>query len=155
MYTISDVRQNANSQWTCTVSLLCGLTNSADGSTRQIQFGQAITEVTERILRAQRAILSPSVSAEVFLFRTESDFGHSENSFSSDCIVLQISGPDVTLISISLTYHVGFYTLSCFSLPICIGLFVGGQDSELNLIRDLAISYIKKPSCIILLTVAL
>lgn len=88
---ISDIRQNVNSQWTCTLSLR--LTNSLDGSTRQIQFGQAITdksEVTERIRMAQR------VSAEVFLSGAESDFGHFENSFSSDCIVLQNSGPDVT-----------------------------------------------------------
>lgn len=34
------------------------------------------------------------------------------------------------------------------------GLFVGGEEHEMRLIRDLAISYIEKPSCIILLTVA-
>ncbi|KAF8504661.1 P-loop containing nucleoside triphosphate hydrolase protein [Russula emetica] len=124
---------------TCTrVSLR--LTNATDSSTREIPFGGIITEksdVTERIRRAQKAILSPSVSPDNFLSRTESDFEESDISFSSDCIVLHISGPDIT-------------DLNFIDLP---GLFVGGEDTEINLIRDLAISYIRRPSCIILLTV--
>ncbi|KAI9508380.1 P-loop containing nucleoside triphosphate hydrolase protein [Russula earlei] len=130
---------NSEGQWTCTVSLR--FTKASDGSTREVQFGQDITEkadVTERIRRAQRAILSPSASADAFLSGTESDFGKPEVSFSSDCIVLHIHGPDVT-------------DLNFVDLP---GLFVGGQEDEINLIRDLAISYIRRPSCIILLTVA-
>lgn len=54
------------------------------------------SDVTERIRRAQRAILSPSVLPEDFLSGPESDFGRSEKLFSSDCIVLHISGPDIT-----------------------------------------------------------
>jgi hypothetical protein len=44
-------------------------------------------------------------------------------------------------------------SLSCvFNTPL--GLFVGGKERDMQLIKDLAISYIQKPSCIILLTVA-
>jgi hypothetical protein len=45
-------------------------------------------------------------------------------------------------------------TYSHASLTFYLGLFVGGEEDEMRLIRDLAISYIKKPSCIILLTVS-
>jgi hypothetical protein len=46
-------------------------------------------------------------------------------------------------------------THSHASLTFYLGLFVGGEeDDEMQLIRDLAISYIEKPSCIILLTVS-
>jgi hypothetical protein len=75
------------------------LTNATDSSTRETQFGDIVTakpDVTERIRRAQKAILSPSVSPDNFLSRAESDFEESDISFSSDCIVLHISGPDIT-----------------------------------------------------------
>lgn len=82
----------------CTVSLQ--LNTSADGhvlaNSQKIQFGQPITEkseVTERIRKAQRAILSPSTPPDVFLSGAEPD---RELSFSSNRIVLHISGPDVT-----------------------------------------------------------
>jgi hypothetical protein len=135
------------------------LTNAPDGSTREIPFGGTITErseVTERIRRAQRAILSPSVPTIDFLSIAESDFGQSEILFSQNCIVVHISGPDVT--------DLNFFDLPgsflnvllqiTFIVTLGTGLFVGGQDNEIDLIRDLAISYMKRPSCIILLTVA-
>jgi hypothetical protein len=46
-----------------------------------------------------------------------------------------------------LTHGYSFLTFSS-------GLFVGGEESEMQLIKELAIDYIKKPSCIILLAVA-
>ncbi|KAH9965455.1 P-loop containing nucleoside triphosphate hydrolase protein [Russula dissimulans] len=130
-----------NTPWTCNVSLQ--LNTAADGSAlanlQKMPFGEPITEksaVTERIRRAQRAILNPSTPSSVFLQGADSEH---EISFSANRIVLDISGPDVT-------------DLNFIDLP---GLFVGGgQDAEMRLIRDLAISYIKKPSCIILLTVS-
>lgn len=131
---------HSDAAWTCTVSLQ--LNTAADGSalsnSQKVQFGPPITdksEVTERIRRAQRAILNPSTPSDVFLAGT--DNGH-EVPFSSNRIVLHVSGPDIT-------------DLNFIDLP---GLFVGGEETEMNLIKELAISYIKKPSCIILLTVA-
>jgi hypothetical protein len=75
------------------------LTNATDGSIREIQFGGTITE-KQMLLRvsgkAQKTVLSPSVSPDDFLSGPESDFEQSESSFSSDCTVLHISGPDIT-----------------------------------------------------------
>ena len=45
-------------------------------------------------------------------------------------------------------------THSHASLILHLGLFVGGEKRDMKLIKDLAISYIRKSSCIILLTVA-
>ena len=76
------------------------LNTSADGrvllNPQKIQFGPVITdksEVTERIRRAQRAILNPSTPSDVFL--SGADPNH-EVSFSSNRIVLHVSGPDIT-----------------------------------------------------------
>jgi hypothetical protein len=57
-------------------------------------------------------------------------------------------------ISTSSTYPVRTWKRCHSCLTFYTGLFVGGEETEMNLIKDLAISYIKKPSCIILLTVA-
>ncbi|KAI0002262.1 P-loop containing nucleoside triphosphate hydrolase protein [Russula compacta] len=131
---------HSDAPWTCTVALQ--LNTAADGrdlqNPQKIQFGQPITEkseVTERIRRAQRAILSPSTPPDVFLSGADPD---QEVPFSRNRIVLHISGPDVA-------------DLNFIDLP---GLFVGGEEQDIKLIRDLAMSYIEKPSCIILLTVA-
>jgi hypothetical protein len=76
------------------------LNSAADGSalpnSQKIQFGPVITEkseVTERIRRAQRAILNPSTPSDVFLSGAETDH---EVPFSSNRIVLHVSGPDIT-----------------------------------------------------------
>lgn len=93
----------SDSPWTCTVSLQ--LNTASDGShlasPQKIPFGRPITdrlEVTERIQRAQRAILSPSTSPDAFL--SGPIFGpnatdNSELSFSANRIVLRITGSDV------------------------------------------------------------
>ena len=120
------------------------------------QFGQTITnklDVTDRIRRAQRAILSPSVSTDSFLtgdgMDTESEF-----SFSYNCIVLNISGPDVTDLNfIDLPGSLPDIITYAFNI-MCAGLFSGGRNRDMELIRNLAVSYIQKSSCIILLTVA-
>jgi len=89
----------------------------------------------------------------------ESDLNPSEVSFSSNCIVLHISGPDVTdpwtdLNSIDLP---GSFLKLCSLSPIPFtGPFAGAMLTEINLIGDLAISYlqIEDPaisSCFILL----
>lgn len=79
------------------------LNTAADGSNltspQKIQFGQPITEkseVTERIRRAQRAILSPSTPPDVFLSGADIP---TELSFSKNRIVLDITGPDVADLS--------------------------------------------------------
>ena len=68
------------------------------------QFGDPIftrTDVTDRIRRAQRAILNPSKPLDAFLTAPEADAAKkpSELAFSKNCITLQISGPDVADLS--------------------------------------------------------
>ncbi|KAJ3563691.1 hypothetical protein NP233_g8780 [Leucocoprinus birnbaumii] len=136
------------SPWKCTVSLR--FTTDASGAT----LGQASNEVfgppihdkakvEERIRRAQRAILNPSKPTKQFLEDDEDESaGEAELSFSHNCVSLQISGPDVA-------------DLSFCDLPgLIASVGRGGNTNDIKLVESLVTSYIKKPSCIILLTVA-
>ncbi|THG94608.1 hypothetical protein EW026_g6893 [Hermanssonia centrifuga] len=94
------------------------------------------SEVEERIRRAQRAILNPNTLSMRFLEGPDEDPIGRELTFSMNSICLQISGSDVA-------------DLSFCDLP---GMIASGVDKEI--IENLVTAYIKKPSCIILLTVA-
>ncbi|GLB38018.1 putative TRAFAC class dynamin-like GTPase superfamily, dynamin Fzo YdjA family protein [Lyophyllum shimeji] len=128
--------------WKCTVSLRI----FEDGKVRNEPFGDVInkkSEVEERIKRAQWAILNPSLretkGAKHFL---TGDHHGIELSFSSNCVSLQISGPDVA-------------DLSFCDLPgLIAGVGMAGNASDIDLVKALVSSYIKRPSCIVLLTVA-
>ena len=89
------------------------------GTAENIPFGPVITDkkdVEERIRRAQRAILNPSISHEIFLSGKHTGLlykkqkkrkkgldvdldGGSELSFSKNCVYLELSGPDLTDLS--------------------------------------------------------
>lgn len=78
----------------------------ADGATlgqpRNVPFGEAITDkvqVTERIRRAQRAILNPNANPLSYLTGPDEDVGDRQVAFSHNCISLQISGKDVADLS--------------------------------------------------------
>ncbi|KAL0955559.1 hypothetical protein HGRIS_001798 [Hohenbuehelia grisea] len=132
--------------WTCIVTLR--FTKSIKGETLgeplTIQFGPPITSkaaVEERIRRAQRAILNPSTDFKQFLNGDDEDPSKSEIRFSSNCVSLQISGEGVA-------------NLSFCDLPGLIASATGGNSGDIDLVKGLVASYISKPSCIILLTVA-
>ncbi|TFY77283.1 hypothetical protein EWM64_g6731 [Hericium alpestre] len=133
--------------WQCqvTLRLLTDVRGADLGQPQNIPFGGTITskgEVTARIRRAQRAILNPSTDHQEFLLGPDVDPPERESSFSKNCICLAIEGRDVA-------------DLSFVDLPgIIQSVGVGGQPEDVQLIRELAISYITKPSCIILETVA-
>lgn len=84
--------------WTCRVSLR--FTTDAHGqpiAVRTIPFGDPISdkaEVADRIKRGQQAILNPQLSSSVFLNAHPAD-STSSVTFSTNCILLEISGPDV------------------------------------------------------------
>ena len=89
----------SQSPWQCVVSLR--FTSNSQGQVRNEDFGSIIydkAQVEDRIRRAQRAILNPSKPSKQFLVDTE-DIQDSELSFSSNCVSLQISGPDVADLS--------------------------------------------------------
>ena len=67
-----------------------------------IPFGGVITDksrVEERIRRAQRAILNPSIGYEAFLLGPDEDSEEKELSFSKNCVCLELRGPDLTDLS--------------------------------------------------------
>ncbi|PCH35504.1 hypothetical protein WOLCODRAFT_145834 [Wolfiporia cocos MD-104 SS10] len=133
--------------WRCRVSLR--FTTDADGQplgqARNEQFGELIfnkAEVEERIRRAQRAILNPSVSPRHFLDGLDEDPDDGERTFSSNCVSLEISGNDVA-------------DLSFCDLPgLIASVGKGGSTSDIDLVKSLVTTYVSRPSCIILLTVA-
>ncbi|KAF9525001.1 P-loop containing nucleoside triphosphate hydrolase protein [Crepidotus variabilis] len=140
---------SSDGPWKCIVSirLIVDINGQPLGQAINKQFGDTIYEkevVEDRIRRAQRAILNPSKPIRSFLEENdEVEDTDTQVSFSSNCVTLQISGPDVA-------------DLSFCDLPGLIASQSGsrGGDSDIDLVQNLVTSYIKKPSCIILLTVA-
>ncbi|KAJ7809004.1 P-loop containing nucleoside triphosphate hydrolase protein [Mycena olivaceomarginata] len=128
--------------WTCIVELRYIRDQNGQflGQTRSVVFGNPIfdkAEVEDRIRRAQRAILCPSKAAQTFL--TDNDSGPTEISFSTNYISLQISGPEIA-------------DLSFVDLPGNVPS--SGNEADIAMVESLVTSYISKPNCIILLTVA-
>ncbi|KAJ6598572.1 P-loop containing nucleoside triphosphate hydrolase protein [Mycena sp. CBHHK59/15] len=131
--------------WKCTVEL-CIITDANGqtlGQARNEQFGDPIydkSEVEDRIRRAQRAILNPSKPSRIFLEDDDEDWA--ELSFSTNYISLQISGPAVA-------------DLSFVDLPgLIASVSRDGNERDIAMVERLVTSYISKPSCVILLTVA-
>lgn len=132
--------------WKCIVKL-----HITTGPTGQpcdvvnIPFGSAITDkadVEDRIRRAQRAILNPSINSQKFLHELEDQTDEqAELSFSKNCVSLEISGKDVA-------------DLSFVDLPgLIASVGSAGKAGDIDLVKGLVTSYIEKPSCVILLTV--
>ena len=91
--------------WSCNVVLrkMVDKHGQPMGGTQNIPFGPTIedkSDVEERICCAQRAILNPSTSHEVFLTGPNRDpNGGSEISFLKNCVCLELRGPDLTDLS--------------------------------------------------------
>ncbi|KIM36795.1 hypothetical protein M413DRAFT_448928 [Hebeloma cylindrosporum] len=138
----------SNSPWQCVVSLrfIVDAAGQALGQARNERFGGIIyekREVEDRIRRAQRAILNPTKPLKHFLEEDDVEEFESQLSFSLNSVTLQISGPDVA-------------DLSFCDLPGLIASVSSGRggNNDIALVESLVTAYIKKPSCIILLTVA-
>ncbi|KAI6014082.1 hypothetical protein PISMIDRAFT_212315 [Pisolithus microcarpus 441] len=135
---------HTESDWTCVVKL--HLNTDERGSPikpRVLPFGGPLTsksEVEERIKRAQRAILNPKTPSETFLGGATVD--ENETSFSRNYVSLDISGRDLA-------------DLSFVDLPgLIASVGQSGRVQDIELVKNLVISYIERPSCLILLTVA-
>ncbi|KAK0184517.1 P-loop containing nucleoside triphosphate hydrolase protein [Armillaria mellea] len=138
---------NSTGTWKCIVSLrfIKDAKGQLLGMARNEQFGEVIYdkgEVEERIRRAQRAMLNPNRRSIDFLESDDEDATDNQLSFSTNFVSLQISGPGVA-------------DLSFCDLPGLIAS-VGstGNEGDIKLVKTLVESYISKPSCLILLTVA-
>jgi len=94
----------SSESWQCTVSLrfITDVKGQILGQVRNEAFGEKIldkSQVEERIRRAQRAILNPSTPHKQFLDGDDEDAADTELTFSTNCVSLQISGPDVADLS--------------------------------------------------------
>lgn len=135
------------------------------GQARNEVFGSIIydqSQVEERIRRAQRAILNPTKQSKFFLDNDDDDILIPGSlSFSTNYVSLQISGPEVADLSFC-DLPGALYIFPCV-FSCLISLFPGliasvssatGNNNDIALVESLVTAYIKKPSCIILLTVA-
>jgi GTP-binding protein EngB required for normal cell division len=134
--------------WQCVVSLrfITDTTGQPLGQPRIDRFGETIFDsslVEERVRRGQRAILNPTITSKTFLTGDDDDFFDDATlTFSTNSVILEISGPEVE-------------DLAFCDLPGIIATASStSKSSDIELIRGLVTSYIKKPSCLILLTVA-
>ncbi|KAG6810925.1 hypothetical protein H0H92_009760 [Tricholoma furcatifolium] len=130
--------------WKCIVELRI----MENGKLSSTKFGDPIMskeDVEDRIRRAQWAILNPTLRKAhgERHFLTGNDHGDIlEESFSNSYVSLQISGPDVP-------------DLSFVDLPgLIAGVGMTGNSGDIELVKNLVATYIKRPSTIILLTVA-
>ncbi|KAI0782953.1 P-loop containing nucleoside triphosphate hydrolase protein [Abortiporus biennis] len=138
---------SSSSPWECKVTLQfrADRDNKPLGESRNVDFGDTIThksEVEERIRRAQRAVLNPSTNYRNFLVGPDEDLVEKELTFSINSVSLQISGKNVA-------------DLSFVDLPgLIANVAKGGNEGDIELVRNLVTTYIERPSCIILLTVS-
>jgi len=134
----------SDSPWSCAVKLHFHTNIRGEAIPARIEsFGDAISdkaEVEERIRRAQRAILNPGTNPSIFLGGATVE--ENETSFSRNYISLEISSQELE-------------DLSFVDLPGLIAS-VGehGRVDDIELVKNLVISYIERESCVILLTVA-
>lgn len=133
--------------WHCTVSLRFETDEHGEhlGQARNVAFGEIIYDkagVEDRIRRAQRAVLNPATTSRHFLDDDdETGTIAGQLAFTTNSICLQITGPDVA-------------DLSFVDLPgLIASVSQGGNVRDIQLVEELVNKYIKKPSCIILLTV--
>ena len=99
-----ECRLMRGSEWSCSVFLrrvpISG-GQSAFGQTKE-PFGEPVTDknlVENLVLRAQLAILNPSIPLETFLDPGVSFSGVSDLSFTPNIVCLEITGPEYTDIS--------------------------------------------------------
>ncbi|KAG8714550.1 hypothetical protein FRC08_011771 [Ceratobasidium sp. 394] len=132
--------------WSCTVHLrfLKDENGNDISPVRNITFGGVITDkdqVEDRLRRAQLAILNPGVNATSYLGDIIPTTSSDAVAFSENFVSVEISGPDVT-------------NLSFCDLPgIIANVREGSDEGDIDLVKRLVTSYIRKDSCIILLTV--
>ena len=93
--------KHSDGPWRCDVYVY--YVGEASENPRYIHFGETIfnpDEVTDRVRRAQQAILNPSQPDPlIYLGDTKTAADKNEISFSQDYISIQISGPDLVDLS--------------------------------------------------------
>lgn len=118
------LKYSPHGKWNCVVKIRT-ITDSVGqslGQARNELFGEVIydkDEVEERIRRAQRAILHPHISRQLVLIGDDETDDGKGLTFSSNCVSLEISGPDVADLSFC-DLPGGVYLLSLKSTIDCV-----------------------------------
>ncbi|KAL5512506.1 hypothetical protein ACEPAG_3159 [Sanghuangporus baumii] len=141
------LKEATHGSWECIISIryIRDASGTRLGKPRTEQFGSRMTnpiEVKDRMAHAQLACLNPSRQCSDFLDGPPSLRFVSENSFSDNCVIVQITGPGVP-------------NLSLCDLPgLIASVGKAGNENDIDMIKDLVASYISKSNCLILLTVS-
>ena len=151
-------------EWSCRVFLRRVSTSggqSAFGQTKE-QFGDPVTDkdvLENLVLRAQLAILNPSLPSETFLDPDVDLRCQSELSFTPNIVCLEITGPDYTDISFvdlpgtSPKFRLQDTHFLMVSTGLIRNVGTSGDPENIQLIENLASSYISKDNCIILMII--
>ena len=150
--------------WCCRISLIREIQTGDDDSKNEekIEFGPSITEprvVSDRILRAQVAILYPDAPPSQFweassLDNLKESMGQPKSTFSSDSILLEIEGPEVTdlsFVDLPGKVYSNFKRACQVTLPIFIGLVTNKKREDIDQVEALVTKYISNDACLILL----
>ncbi|KAG8976932.1 hypothetical protein FRB90_009007, partial [Tulasnella sp. 427] len=140
-----ECRLQQASSWSCQVVLRFQFdaVGKPLAEMREITFGPVIydrDEVTERLGRAQSAILNPSIKSDSFL---EGDVQSTPDSltFSANCVCVRVAGPNVP-------------DLYFYDLPgVIANVSDGGQEGDIELVDKLAMSNVSRPNCLVLLVI--
>ncbi|KIO22294.1 hypothetical protein M407DRAFT_216700 [Tulasnella calospora MUT 4182] len=139
-----ECRLQQASTWSCQVVLRFqyDATGQALAEMKEVSFGPIIfdkDEVADRLERAQRAILSPSVNPDLILNDIHTSSG--ELTFSANCVCVRIAGPNVP-------------DLYFYDLPgVIANVSDTGKEGDIELVDKLASSYISRPNCLVLLVI--
>jgi hypothetical protein len=151
-------------EWSCRVFLRRATTLDGQSTFGQNKepFGGPVTDknlLENLVLRAQLAILNPNVSSATLLYPDVDLSAPSELSFTPNIVCLEITGPDYTDISFVDLPGTSpkFRVQDTRFLMVLTGLIrnvgTGGNPENIQLIENLASSYISKENCIILMTI--
>ncbi|KAG8976719.1 hypothetical protein FRB90_009037, partial [Tulasnella sp. 427] len=140
-----ECRLQQASSWSCQVVLRFQFDAAGKqlAEMREIRFGSVIfdkDEVTERLERAQLAILNPSIKSDSFL---NEDVQSTPDSltFSANCVCVRVAGPNVP-------------DLYFYDLPgVIANVSDGGQEGDIELVDKLAMSNVSRPNCLVLLVI--
>ncbi|KAI8896873.1 P-loop containing nucleoside triphosphate hydrolase protein [Globomyces pollinis-pini] len=128
--------------WKCKVSLRFDVTNDNEPLSKPHDqpFGGDIfdvNEVEERLKRAQKAILNPSISVDNVLSTHDLDLIENEIEFTRNVVCIEISGPGVGVLTV-------------IDLPGIISNTENKKDRKyINLIRDMCTYFMKQKNMII------
>jgi GTPase SAR1 family protein len=153
------LRRGDSKDWKCEVSLRyehCEVTGQILQSNLKFGNTDSKEQVAGLLRRAQLAILNPKKPLADFLNLTEDECNtHAKGiGFSKNTVVLDITGADVDVAFIDLPGLI--QNTEKVDLKYCVELIWQEEDAHfIDLIRELTVSYVSQPECLILVTISM